>query len=377
MAKKTNFEVNGIEYYRVTKTIGHKADGTSIRKTFYGSSKSEAEEKANNYMQNLNTGLIINNQMVTINSLFPKWLFAVKKNELKPSSFESYYGTYTNYIKPYLIADLPINAIKSLKVQQYYNELTKNNASPSTVKKTHKLLKQFFSYTDKEGYIIKNPCMNISLPKEKKNNAKTIIKNKKTKFSYFSEEEIPILLKAFENNKYKDIIVFALATGMRQGEILGLQWEDVDFENKEINIIHNLNTSANILENGIKIYETKLLEPKSESSTRTIPMNDTIYNILQNIDHTCSYVFSSNGSCINAKILQKVWKKTLLDNNIPYRKFHDLRHTAATLLLTYGADLETVKEILGHSSITMTEIYVDALPRTKKEMIKKLDFILN
>ena len=164
---------------------------------------------------------------------------------------------------------------------------------------------------------------------------------------------------------------------MRQGEILGLQWDDIDFENREINIVHSLGHVANIEQGQAKTYETILQTPKSENSIRTIPMSQNIFNLLSSIPRSSSFVFSIKDTCIDAKNLQKTWKKTLLSNNIPYRKFHDLRHTFATLILSHGADLVTLKELLGHSSIKITEIYLDALPKTKKEIIEKIDLILN
>lgn len=378
MANKTNFFVNGKRYYRITKTIGRRSDGSPIRKSFYGYGIKEAKQKADKYMNNLKSGLIINNgKILTINILLPKWLFQVKKIELKPSSFDSYESIYRNYVKNNLISDLPINEIKSLKIQEYYNELIKKGTTISNIKKIHKLLRQFFRYADREGYVIKNPCANVTLPKTKKDNAQMIMQNKKANFSYFNEDEIKVLKEAFKNNRYEKVVIFALGTGMRQGEILGLQWSDIDFENREIHVLHNLNTSVDILENGERFYQTLLQEPKTENSIRIIPMSNSIYNLLKGLPHISDFVFCrKDGRYIDAKHLQRVWRRVLISKNITYRKFHDLRHTFATMLLTHGADLITVKELLGHSSVKITEIYLDALPKTKKEIIHKIDFLL-
>lgn len=376
MARKTNFEVNGKSYYKVSRTIGHRADGTAIRKVFYGTGINEANSKADEFMNNLKLGLINNNQIYTINTLLPKWLFSVKKNEIKPTSFEAYESIYRNYIKSYLIADLPIKDLKSLKLQDFYNKLAKNNVSISNIQKTHKLLRQFFSYCEKEGYIIKNPCINTSIPKVKKN-VETILTEKKNKFQYFNENEIKQLLQLFKDTRYEKIILFALGTGMRKGEILGLQWQDIDFDNKEIHIVHNLTYVADIKDDGKKTYRTILQTPKSDNSVRIIPMSDKIFNLLKCLDQKSNYVFNSRGSHFDIKWTEKFWSQTLKGTNLEGKRFHDLRHTFATMLLLHGANLIQIKELLGHSSIKITEMYLDALPKSKTEIVNKIDYLLN
>ena len=141
MAKKTNIVINGKEYYRVTRTVGHKADGSPIRKTFYGSGKNEAEAKADEYIANLEKGLISNYEYIILNDLIYKWLFQIKKNEVKPASFQSYEGTYRNYIKDSEIAGLKLYNIKSMHIQEYYNKLGKTKTF-SQIKKLNKLLSE-------------------------------------------------------------------------------------------------------------------------------------------------------------------------------------------------------------------------------------------
>lgn len=382
MAKKTNCVKNGKDYYRISKTVGHKPNGALIRKEFYGSSKSEAEQKANEYIQNLKYGLQISNG-ITINKLFPSWLFNTKKNELKPSTFETYEGLYRNYIEQASISTLPINDLKSINIQNYYNKLMKSNKvhskipmSEERLKAIHKLLHLFFKYCEKDGYILKNPCDNVTLPKSKKKEMEIL--EKKNTIDYFTEEEIKILISAFDGSLYQDIVIFALATGMRQGEILGLQWNDLDFENRLIHIVHNLTNSASFDENRKRTYQLKVTTPKSKNSIRTIPMNDTVYNMLINKKRTNTMVFPGrDNTYICNKNLLKQWQKRLNRAGLRYRKFHDLRHTFATQLLMHGTDLITIKDLLGHSSIKITEIYLDSLPERKSDSTKLLDSILN
>ena len=200
MAKKTNYSKNGKNYYRITKTISKKPDGTSIKKEFYGSCKAEAEEKATKYINDLKLGLIEKDKKYTINILLPLWLYGTKRNTVKASTLDSYDGIYKKYIRPNVISNIPINDIKTLKIQEYYNNL---DTTASNVKKVHKLLYQFFNYSEKEGYIVKNPCNNVSLPKEKKTTLE-VLKNK-SKFQYYSEDEIKRLKEVFKDNKFKNV----------------------------------------------------------------------------------------------------------------------------------------------------------------------------
>lgn len=372
MAKKTNFKVNGKSYYKVTRTIGHKPDGTAIKKVFYGSGVKEANEKAEKYINDLKMGLIDGKQLITINSLFPKWLFGIKKNEVKNSTLDSYFSTYKKYIEPADFCNIPISEVKALKIQYYYNDI---NTTPNNVKKINKVLNMFLNYAEKEGYIIKNPCKNISLPKEKKT-VNTILEQKQS-FQYYSEKEISKLKEVFKGNKYEKVILFALGTGMRRGEIFGLQWNDIDFDKKEIHVIHNLTYSADILKEGKKEHHIRVSTPKTENSIRIIPMSKNIYDLLISIERQPNFVFSPNDGHFDLKYFEKVFRSKLKEAGIKNKTFHDLRHTFATMLITHGANLITVKELLGHSSIKTTEIYLEALPKTKTDVIEKIDYLLN
>ena len=371
MAKKTNVSINGKEYFKVTRTIGHKVDGIAIKKTFYGSSKKEAEEKANEYMNKLEHGMALDYQSITIDELIYKWLFQIKLNELKPSSFQSYEGTYRNYIKDSSISGLQIYKVKSIHIQEYYNKLGKTKTF-SQIKKLNKLLKSFFFYAENEGYIIKNPCKNITIPNQNE------FKNKKTTIQFFTEEEIDALKLAIKGHRLENLILTAIGTGLRQGELLALQWKNVNLKDKYIKIEDSLKTVYVFDNEGNKTRKKILQKPKSKDSERIVYLPDNLVKLFTTFEHNGDFVFhNEDGSPMSEKTVFDSWKRLLKNNNIPHRKFHALRHTYASLLLLKGVDLKTVQELMGHSDITITQIYLHIVPKSKTDAVNRLNSIFN
>lgn len=376
MAVKTNCIKNGVPYYRIHRKINGKYED------FYGKSKSDAEDQFYERKKEAEIG-IIQTKDITIRILLQKWLFSVKIHDLKPTTLEKYECSFRNHIKPFSIADIPIKKISSIIIQDYYNTLFKKGRSTQKITSIHKLLHLFFAYCEKEGHIAKNPCAKglVNIPKSKNLDVDAIIEKKKLKFKYFTEDEIKILREYFENNKYKDVVDFALATGMRSGEIIGLKLEHLNFEKREIYIKNNTTRAAIYNEDGLKTgYETIDGTPKTESSIDIIPMSDFVYNLLMKLPRTSEYVFTANGHQIDKKDLEKVWRKTLLKickevKGFQYRVFHDLRHTFAVLLLLHKTDLYTIMKLMRHKRISSTEIYLDVLPESKDYSANKLNHL--
>lgn len=369
MAIEYNCEINGTKYYRVTKTVGHKADGTPIRKPFYGNGKKDANNKAIEYMNKLKNGLTLDFETVVIDELIYKWLFQVKRNEVKPSSFQSYEGTYRNYIKDSDIAQIKVYNAKSIQIQEYYNKLGKSKTY-SQIKKLNKLLKQFFFYAEREGFILKNPCNNITIP------GKSVKKSVKPEIEYFNEEEIEQLKKAFKNHKFKNLILMALGTGLRQGELLALRWENVHLDDKYLEVKETVKTVYVFDDKGNKELKTIYNTPKTSNSIRKVDLPDNLIDMLSKMKKDSEFVFNENGEPISAKTLWGNWKKVLSENNINYKKFHALRHTYATMLLSRGVDLKTVQDLMGHSDIAITQIYLHVLPKTKVAAVNRINDLL-
>ena len=123
MAVKTNCTINGKKYYRVTASIGKDSNGKLIRKNFYGKNKSDAEQKRDEYLNNLEKGLTKNYNKLELGKVMHVWLWEVMKIKLKPTTFERYEGIYRNYVKEKEIYSWVLNDVKPLDMQRYYNSL--------------------------------------------------------------------------------------------------------------------------------------------------------------------------------------------------------------------------------------------------------------
>ncbi|AWZ48423.1 recombinase XerC [Clostridiaceae bacterium 14S0207] len=380
MARKTNYTKNGKEYFRVTASVGRNAAGKLIRKEFYGSSKKEAEQKRDEYLNNIKNGLSIDYKDVTLGKLMHTWLFEIMKNKLKPSSFQRYEGIYRHYVKNSDIYGLKLESLRSLQIQRYYNVLIKTKSS-CVIKTLNKLLKNFFNYCIDEGYLLKNPCNNLIIP----GLSKTVKKDVET----FTDDEINLLKKYLKGHRLEPLILLALGTGLRRGELLGLKWQNVDLKNGLIHVIESIKRVSIFNDDGTREWKIITQPPKTKSSIRFVPIPSNLINLFYKQDKIkkldkltfgicyteTDYVFTTkSGLPINENNFSKAYNTILKKAGIKHKKFHSLRHTYATKLFEKNVSLKTVQELLGHSDISTTaDIYTHVMPKQKTSAVEKLN----
>lgn len=384
MAVKTNYTMNGTEYFRLSASFGRDSNGKLIRKFFYGKNKKEAEKKRDEYKDSLKQGLIID-KSAYLGSTMHNWLFDVVNvsNKVKPTTFERYEGIHRNYIKNSPIASLLLKDIKSLQIQKYYNELFASGKTTSQIFNLNKLLKHFFTYAVNEGYLLKNPCIGqIVIPGK--------VEHKESEVEIFTDDELKAILSYPKDSQIKDIATICLATGMRRGECLALKWKDLNHNTMEMYINETVSTVALISKDSSRENKTIIQIPKTKGSIRTIPIPITLKPIFDKIKikqnenklkigesynkENEGYVFlTENGNLINSSNLSRSWKRYLKKVGVGYIKLHALRHTYATRQFEAGLKLKTVSVLLGHSSTEITSnTYTHVL---KKEKEKSIDIL--
>lgn len=370
-------------------TIGYKEDGTVKRKSFTGKTKKEVIEKIEEYRTLNNKGLLPTDDIITLSQWFHTWLFTYRIHDLKPSSFERYEGLYKNYILNSSIGSIKLKDLKTSHIQTYYNSLVlEKDKSPSTIKTINKCLKSSLSQALKEGYILKNHCLYITLPKEHDNlNNSDIIR-------VFTIEEQKLFMNAALKSNNGLIYIFALGTGLRLGELLALRWSDINLKEKTISITKTIKETYTFDKNEKRHYAIIEQPPKTASSIRKIPLNDNLIDLLQN--HRKEQLLSRNenidiyfddylvfcapsGVYLNSSNVRKSFKRILKKCNLSSDfRIHDLRHTFATRLFEKGVAPKTVQSFLGHSNVQTTlNIYTHVMKDTKSEAINTLNDIFN
>lgn len=371
---KTNIDVNEYKYYRTRITVGMDENGKQIQKTFYGTSKREAEEKKLKYLQDIKLGINPDLTNQSLSMAMHTWLWEIERITLKSSTFDRNEGIYRNYIKESNIANIPVSEFKTLTLQCHYNSLADEGKTTSQIKNLNKLLRKFFNYAVHEGYMIKNPCHKVQL----------VGKEYERVIETFSSEELK-KIHEMKDSKIKYIIMFALVTGLRAGEILALTRDDIK------DMVVNVDKTANF----IKVfdsrdkwhYENRVEKPKTKSSIREVPLPSTFATDIKRIEilqkeeqlkmgpayHENNLLFPSEvGTHMDVKNLRKLYKKALERHEIAFKNFHALRHTYATKLFENGASLLTVSKLLGHTTTKTTEIYTHVVKDIKIKEVELL-----
>ncbi len=184
----------------------------------------------------------------------------------------------------------------------------------------------------------------------------------------FTEEQVQKLLEAAKGDRLEALYILAVTTGMRQGEILGLQWKDLDLSEGTLRVNRT-------------VFGGVISPPKTNKSKRVIKLSKVaIHKLLEHkrTQNGSEWVFSTKSgtpiSCYN--LINRSWKPLLEKASLPSRRFHDLRHTCATLLLSKNVHVKIVQELLGHADIGITlNTYSHCLPNLQGEVVRAMDSI--
>lgn len=404
MAVKTNCEINGVKYCRKTKTIGKNLDGTPKKKQFYGKSEKDVDEQIEKYMNMKNKGAPDDFDQVTIQELMQIWLFNVlypSKNQ-KSASFEKHEANYRLYIQNSDIGFLKVYDILTLPIQNFYNKLyIELNLTSAKIFDINKTLRKFFNWCKTSHYIVENPCSLsfIQIPGDadgEEDEADYDIDG--VDIDVFSDEDVQKIMQYTSycpsiDNTFNTSIKMDFLSGLRKGELLGLKKKFVDIATCTIKVRNTLKI--------VKVFDTptqyhrelRLTKPKTKSSVRNVDFPSNFKNALILYFEDQEKKWASNGlefnedslifttdSCLplNGSNYNRAWKRFLARNNLPNKKFHNIRDTYATTLFRKGARLTDVRDLLGHSTIETTEkYYIYVFPTDKKNTVSLLDNLVD
>ena len=373
MPRKTNFTTGNHNYFRSTATIGKKADGSPIRKQFYGASKKEAEQKRDEYMAGLKQGLSVGYDKATFGIAFKHWLEHVHRHAIGLSTYEKYTRFHRLHIADCGLAGMRLIDIKAANIQGYYNALLETT-TVKNIHQIHKMFKIFFKYCLKADILLKNPLLAVELPKIP---MQTELIN-----TALSDSDIEKLVTACKEDMKYFPFVFLCFTGLRGGELLALTYKDIDFKNALISV----NKTVRYISIDGK-YKPLLSDAKTESSKRRVPIMHEIQELLLahiNKLRNAAKVVSLDGDfLLFPNAVGKYWGQSnfletykRLCKRLNIEKgctIHSLRHTFCTILARQGVSLLDASRLMRHSNINITaKIYSHVSDEDKKNAVQKL-----
>lgn len=339
--------------------------------------KKLAKEMMEEELRRLNESQIaeFNSQRDMLFSDFVEMWLETKRNTLKSNTFYNYNNVVKNDIVPYFKEKkILLRDISVLTLQPYYNYLSnERNLSGKSVHKRHTIIHQALKYAVGAQLLVNNPSDYVITPSKKPYKAK-----------FYNTEQLQALLNCCEKTTLESVIKLAAIYGLRRSEVLGLTWADVDFIKNEIHIER---TAVSI---GGGRYEEEVA--KTKASHRTLPLTDDMIIFLKqlrkrqmedqlifgnkyhNSNAICRY---RDGRAIKPDYVTRNFKELLIKNNLPIIRFHDLRHSSASMLLSMGYSLKQIQDWLGHSCISITsDIYGHLESKEKIIMSENINKVL-
>jgi len=370
-AKRGNGEGSIYPHIRNGKRVGYRgaywietSEGPR-RRYVSGKTRDEVRQKLIRAMADRDAGLVLDDRNLTLGEYLDRWLSDAHRGEVRQSTFSRDSYLVARHIRPAL-GRVRLRNLSALHIQRLYRERLDSGLSGSTVQKMHHVLHKALAQAVRWDLIPRNPADAVKPPAPAAREMHPL-----------SADEARRLLEAARGDRLEALYVLAIYTGMRQGELLALKWEDVDLNGRSLRVRRTLTRKS-----GDGSYD--LGEPKTRKSRRTIRLSGRVVEALRShrsrqaeerlrlggLYRDQGLVFAGEtGSIINPSNLRSRSFGPLLERaGVPRITFHDLRHTCASLLFQKNVHPKLVQELLGHASVAITlDTYSHMLPGMGEE----------
>jgi integrase len=344
-------------------------DGQRHTETVIGQ-KRDAQNRLNELLVEKDKGLLKPTGQLTVGQHFTRWLEGYAKTNCSQRTYEGYQSIIKNHLTP-AFGSLTMKQLTPPVIQAYYGQGCEK-LSKRTVHHQHRVLSESLKYAIRQGYLGRNPCDLVNPPRPVKKTMRTL-----------TPSEVEHLLDIAKDSYFYPIIYFAVSTGLRQAEILGLRWRDVDLDMLSISVNQVLYKRSGI---------AQFKEPKTQHSRRRVRMTPKLAVFLKEYRNTREWLYvQSNkllslddllfttyqGKPLNPSVVTHNFFKLALQAGLKGVRFHDLRHTFASLMLLRGVSAKVISEALGHSSVAFTmDVYSHIIEGMQEDAMKLLDDIL-
>ena len=305
----------------------------------------------------------------TLAKYLARWLESSVKPSCRHKTYTGYVSIVEHRVVPRL-GKIKLSKVTPALIQGLYADLAGGGLSPRSIINTHAVLRRALNQAVKWGMLPRNPCNAVDVPRAERPELQTL-----------SREQVDLFLDHTGDDRFHALYVLAVTTGMRLGELLGLHWQDLDLDHARLRVRRSLQHH--------KGRGYVFVEPKTKRSRRTVMLSQRAVGALREhrrkqIEERLAFegewenpdlVFSNSwGGPLDGGWMTTRYKGILEDAGLPVIRFHDLRHTAATLLLEEGTHPKVVSDMLGHATISLTlDTYSHVIPTLHQEAANVMD----
>lgn len=351
-------------------TIGKDVNGKPIRKSVYGKTQKEVSQKLTAIANDLNSGMFVSPDDITVGEWFDIFLTDYNKG-VKASTLAQYEYQVRQNIKPTL-GNIKLQKLTAPMIQRLYN-VKLETLSAKSIKNLHGFMHKGLNQAVMCQYLKSNPCLACQLPRTEKREMKTL-----------TAKPLESFLQEIKGKPFEELFFVAVFTGLRQGELLGLTWDAIDFQKGQIAVTKQLKRERKL--NGENHY---IFDSLKNGKSRIVVPAPIVFDVLKKVKraqtenqlkHGPAYQNKDNlvftdeiGNHLCHPTVWGNYKKRVRAIGQPDLRFHDLRHSFATISIENGDDIKTVSENLGHATVAFTlDVYGHVTDKMKKQSANRM-----